>query len=664
MTTAAEKLLLVNPSVGVAINTRWDMLNPLYCANQVAVFANASASTFVGRGKFYPLSKNTFTSVQYFLGRSVYMANSTANSAEGNGSHFFYLTKVDFIANTVSVVTTANAFGANISINNYRPSGTDENTDWSLIANRRLLLGGRSSNTTMNFQVIDTTDSAITLRTPSSFTTAANLGIGGFGTFPFLPQTLYLSDNKLFLMWNEAVNTTAFDVRACILTVNSTGGVLANTSGNVLISNASSGPMFNNLYMPVAAAINSTSVFILGNLKTGGANSSYVTATISGNTITLSAANSFSGRTFDASPPYQQNTTIFIYDQSPSSDVYRRDVAVRKYDPATGIASKVNNYNTAALFLSRTPIINNEVPTFLATCDVLTNVFSSFGGYGFLGPPYMPISTLTYDLTSNNIVSNSSVFSILENAGSASASANMAESGGHTPIFPTAFGTLSPLSGTTRAVYFDAYGNNVQTNNEIILSYRFVSANVSSNTIAYNSGSQTWVAPAAGNVFLLCYGCGGYAGLGANGTASWPGGGGSFSYKTLQVTNAQNISIVVGYKGSEGVPATNTTANTILCLPGGKGNSTAVGVGGNASGGDFNANGSSGVFGSYHIADKSNPEEYDTSVGGFCGSPGPPTGKYVSSKQIYGGVYTVGSGTNFMTSPYGSNGYVVVGFKP
>lgn len=678
MSSVANKLLLASAKKGggaanVIINARWDMLNPLYCANQSAIYANSAASTYLyptayGAAFYQPfcITANSFQSTQYFVTSAQY-ANGAANST-AVGNNYVVVFSADFTTNTVALVNTA-------IINSTATIPPADYYTTSILLNDNLMVMYRvnanttgSGNVQMQAMIVNTASKTIT------FGTLGSVSVGNL-VASFAAQ---INSTAVILGHTQAnaaasVANTVYSAR--VVTVNPTNGAITFGSATV----------FNNRYAVIPTGTqdigfivqNATSVCAtsVGNAASVGA---YYMLGISGTTVTAGANGALAtNNLYQATRPVLliSNTASIYVDTKTSNPV------VWSFNPTTNVCTYVNvSSNLSSLLIGAQfsnkaeQILNNNTNVVLGTAVRNTDPASNVG----YSNNFLLASAVTYSYASNNLIQANSNFPIPELIGKAVTGASYyypgADAGG---------GAIFTRSGTVQGIYI-AVGAPLSissaVNNTFEIAYRFLSANTSSLTNTYSGpGSYTYTAARAGQLFLQVYGPGGYGNAASNvsGNSTHPGGGGGFAYKTITVTNGQTVPLVVGRaQQNSTVLATNSSANTIVCQPGGNGNTTANGTGGVASGGDLNANGSAGIGGTVGAVLKTTG---DLGQGGFCGAPGPARAGFgfSSTLQVYG---AVGTNTNVSNSSWpvgtgglytvanaagvpGANGAIIVGLK-
>lgn len=654
-------------SKGAAVNSRWDQLNPLYCANQALVYANVQSTLQLGdtTPATIRISSNASSTTQNFIG--VY----------GSGNTFYLpMFSVNFSSNTITTLNTSFTYSSssygNVKFNEYAKV-LDNGV---ILLTERFGDSGTGGVDYVSIQALLANASSKTLTLGNPYFINVGNSASGFSANPRLARV-----NSTAAVWEyETIGANSFynQTVLSLVIVNPANGNLTIASSTVVGSNIGTAVAYNSI--PYGIAMANTSRGFISASPGAASNSSIYPFTINANnTITVGTPTSVTANlSFFPIGTVQvtSNGNTYHFFNSRNYAGTSSDSTGFTYSTSSNSISNLNyagNNTTLMVPLSSIPttILNNNVPSILGLQYDLLN-----------SENYNSLFLRTIAVNSTPSACPSSKFGLIEVTG---------QSNGITTSYPkNSFGEVHPLIGTTRAVFLQlgapGYDTvNFVSTNTAVINYRFVDANPSSQTFIYNvPGANSFTAPRAGQLFIQCYGAGGRGntvlnGNAASGSNTFAGGGGAFAYKTITVTSGQVISLNIA-SGSLGG---TTIANTIICGSGTAATRSATGTGGAASGGDFNANGSAGTQGTIsNIAIKGDPVYVDTSQPGKSGAPGPAkTGfGYTTSTQIYGNSFDpvnspaimgIGIGGTLNVSSTGvvsggragGNGAIIIGIK-
>lgn len=672
--TVSRRELMAAAGASTVPNSRWDELNPLYCANQSIVYANVnlgatSANLYSADAPAMCIGANS-TVHDYIL------CISTQSSGANNA--YYPMIRANFTTNTISVINNS----AYYSHGPYTrtPIGVSFSGSWgsetpySIVLDSGLILtcgywsASSPPSSTYQYATIqavraNTDAAAYTWGSIVSLTVSTNSTSGS--TLSSLARI-----NSTAAVWKYQANTAPTTNTKTVLQVVTVDPTTLNLNlgASAILSLGASNTSAESSSVNMA---NTTRGFVTASNST--ATVCYPFTIQPNNSIVVGSPTTSAISVESSTLLYSNGNNYYYLRDSTATNI----ATSFSYNPTTNTISNVNSATLpkAIFYTNRrngivSPTISNNAPAYVAL----------MGDYTFFvegTSDGMVTKTVAINATPSACVPSD--FSIHEIQGRNS-------TGNYTYPSPVA-GGLFPLANTTRGLWLTASTTGgAPTTNVVSVVYRFLDANASSQTVTYNiPGANSYTAPRAGQLFIQCYGAGGSSNVQSNatggfgpGTNTHAGGGGGFSYKTINVTAGQVIALNIGSPTSK----TNTTANTIVCTPGANATKTASGAGGSASGGDLNANGASGTSGTIVNQAEIKGTFYGSSdVSGNCGSPGPvKTGYgYTTSTQVYGnytgdhGNSTIGTGGTFLvtntetgttgTGRPGGNGAIIIGIK-
>lgn len=637
MTISKKLQLTINPTSKEYVNSSWENLNPLYCANQQFLYVNAAATgdniTYAPR---FINPGNPFSTTKYVIAYS-----------SGDTSRIISL-KLDYTANTISKV-------ADIT------PATGQLKTATKISNNRIIfvrnVGAANPTTTVDLFSLDinSANGNIVKNTTLSYSFTSNNNLGAADSYINLS---YLEENKAILSYFDFSNTSYGSLKVALLTTNTSGDITVSATSTVFTGPSAfySSLSANGINLinkegesnKILCYANATSV-VYNPFSWAGANIAVGSATVytPGNAL-------FASNLVDSVFEFASNNYYFSY----SSSILTEGRVILL--SGNTISNSFYSNNTLAHATSRiTPVkvLNNNKITYInyRSSPYGISTISTLDPYGSIFIASMnvdntvetKISTITPFEINGNIFNSSGAY-VLDNEG-----------------------MIDALAGTTRGCILNlGYANT--SSNAALLTYRFLDANPASTSIKYTlAGSNTYTVPSNGTVFVQAYSSGGIGWNGASGATSYGPGGGAFSYKSFAVSSGQTIPLVVGLSANSTVAGTNSSISSIVCTPGANATSGGVGAGGIASGGDLNANGSSGIAGTYtsDSGGKGGSVTTDTSQSGLCGKPGPTrTGSGIlSTGQVYGSSKAVGVGIPLFAASLGTrpaNGVIIITHKP
>lgn len=729
----SRRILSSSKKVGGLVPSKWDQLNPLYCANQNNLWINSASNIVANTYLPFPLTTNTELSTQYFCG--VVPFSSGPNS-------YICVWSVNYSTNTVSVVnSTANFDGSTNFLPKSLKSGGENTfagvTNYSLnLANNLILTGliegstaGLSANIKFQSMLFNPSTNSI------SFGTVGSLNVSNLYGASWYP----INSTSVILHYANGISTNlnANNILRVVTVNPSTGGITfetANTKNNIgyyrygkknasgdgaqifqyqsvvmcnstlgFIVTAASADSTSNSVQSEAFSLSGTSVIRDTTIQTVGHYPALkVSAGKSFNAIPVpllrypiplsNTANVGVANTFGFVDGFMQSantvSTVFLnptYYPTPGEMYYSIPLfnttsntvsyKVLRYIDGSGASGNDSTVDALSIYQaeSNQPIAYKAYVSpgikwnyVNANGDIrvlLLATFTAPDGDPTVGNDGLElVSNWGHSVTFNvNLAISVGVGTLAVNC--YSNSFNVIETQGNQgsgPWYPnSAISILSPYQGTSRGIFMGLSSPGGTTCQVV---YRFLDADVNSQVNTY-SVSNTYTAPRAGNVFIMCYGQGGRgnAASTADNATTYPGGGGGFSYKTITVTNGQTIPITFGQFG--------ITCNTITVNAGSNSTTSALGAGGQASGGDVNANGSVGTSG-INANGTNGPLGYDTGKPGSCGFPGPAkTGfGFATSLQVYGSKDAgswIGTGGKAFSGAgqVGGPGLVIIGIK-
>lgn len=634
MTISKKLQLTINPSNGsLYVNTAWDKLNPLYCANQQYAYANLSGS-------------NTYNNTFVSISPSGLCITSNNQSTDKLFVHYSYIPnssvgrfisfKADYSTNTVTYL-------------NESYNGLYNSDIYNLSDNRFMMLSSTANNTLRAQLIIVNNDTgAISAAAANTLLYSSN----NTANYANARYTISQVSNSKYILYyvDSTTGANTGSIKAAVVDVANNGNI---SFGTPLVIASNPTAFIGSLSLTSRIKISNTHQ-VLG--VRDGSNTSqmyYHNIGISGNTLSL-GTNSTSN-------------TAYGNFESIGDDYYLGNMSAGEY--VIHISSNVTTYITQTT-VSRKADESSPVP------DISYNN-NQFGHVHIIQSETSANTKLNvtrFDKSTNTLTTSNSDFSVFEISGKYSpASSRFFPSGKNSSIY-----YFDSLLGTTRGLVVSVeIPGPIYASNTLPIIYRFIDGNTNSQTISYSSpGSNSFISPAAGQVFIQCFGPGGRGRLSNPNTQTsstgYGGGGGGYAHKILSVTSSQNIGLVVGRSSNSTQTSTNSTANTILCRPGGDATTSTVGVSGNASGGDINANGQPGTTGAYTVAKGFS----DASLGGLAGSPGPArtgSGLQANTRSYVDGCQEISTGAEGKSQGTGGyrgelgvlkNGEVIIGFKP
>lgn len=706
--------------------SNWDVLNPLYCANQSNRYINTSITTNLTAGTYMPLqlTPNSELTTQYFC--------SVIPYAPGPNS-YIAVWSVDYTTNTITVAnqsTNINVSSDNNALN-LRPRTIKEGgvLNYSInLSNNLILTGlragneGVSCNIAFQAMLFNPSTNAVTFGTMANVTISNCYG----GTW------YQINSTAVILHYSNGINGNSNDRDYLrVVTVNpSTGAITFNTENFVNLfgyyqygkknTSGEGAKIFQNQSVVMC---NTTMGFIIKAASADGASNVATTRkfTLNGTTVTREG----SAGALDRLPGvYQTDIKTNQTNLTEPFPLLRYPVLL----PRTSNAGLSNTFCFIDGLYTNSHVIINQVEANYTTNapkpegwanfnfpmfgdKLFPNVeyknlssvapgeqFGSFimysgEGVGTVGWRMVPSYGLSHYYVKTpgediRILCSGSLQFPIENYlqvaslfvncaptadtggrnvfSAQSNSINMIEvQGGPSasgPFYPNSSHSIVSTLQGTDRGIFLTIAANGSSNACQIV-FRFLSANVGSQVNTYYY-SNTYTVPRNGNAFIQVYGAGGSG----NNTSGAPSSltaypGGGGGFSYKNMTVTASQNIPITIAGS-------ITVNTMVVQNGGTATESSLGNFGSASGGDLNANGSVG-------GTQTSPSPGSLpGFPGLCGSPGPAKSGYgwASTQQIYGtgqnpnrnlgstGGFGMG-GTPFRGVRAGGPGVVFIGIK-